>query len=155
MSSFHVPEQLVYRKAVFVDSTFQISVSSVATIVQFLGMMPVCGISNTDPTALKFKWGSFRVVLTLFYILYGIIVSSTMFTFISAEGISAKNIGIVNNHHQLKHNLMRFSWFRLLFIHDNLRGCILSNRKKLAFTDESVGGKGKTIFTLSLQNLRI
>jgi len=75
------------------EDTFQISMGPVLTFVQFLALMPIVGVSQKDPKALRFKWKSFRTVFTLLYISYGVIISSYFYSFIIAAGISAKNIG--------------------------------------------------------------
>ena len=75
------------------DDSFIRAISPVATFVQFLALMPVCGISSSDPSALKFKFFSLRVFCTLCYILYGAGVSGYYFTHIYELGISAQNIG--------------------------------------------------------------
>lgn len=80
------------------DDSFHVSVSPVATFVQFLALMPVCGISQLDPNDLEFKWKSFRTVFTLMYITYGVFISVTFFVHIIGEGISAKNIGKLSDH---------------------------------------------------------
>lgn len=85
-----------------IDDTFHFSIKPVATFVQFLGLMPVCGTSSDDPKALKFQWKSFRAFYTIIYSLYGIIISTFFFTFIYDSGISAKNIGNVYNHMVVK-----------------------------------------------------
>ena len=95
--------QPVYRKSPEMESnpsddTFHVAISPIATFVQFLGLMPVCGVSQKNPKKLEFKWKSFRIVFTLMYITYGIVISSIFFISINEEGISAKNIG---NDHEL------------------------------------------------------
>jgi Trehalose receptor len=75
------------------DDSFQFAISPVATVVQIISLMPVCGISKSDPTALKFKLVSFRTIFSIIYISYGLFISSFFFTFIAPQGISAKNIG--------------------------------------------------------------
>lgn len=91
-----------------IDDSFHQSLSPVATFVQFLSLMPVCGISHPDPSALKFKLLSVRVIFTVIYISYGVFISSFFFTHIAAQGISAKNIG----------NFKMWSWkCTLILIH--------------------------------------
>lgn len=75
------------------DDSFHNAMKRVATFVQFLFLMPVCGISNDDPKLLNFKWSSFRVIITLFYITYGFFTSFLFFRFINQLGIDTKNIG--------------------------------------------------------------
>lgn len=75
------------------DDSFHFAIQPVATFVQFLALMPVCGISNSNPSALHFKFLSFRVICTLLYISYGIFLAGFFFTFIYGLGISAQNIG--------------------------------------------------------------
>ena len=75
------------------DDSFISAISPVATLVQFLALMPVCGISHANSSALKFKFFSLRVIWTVCYILYGAAVSGYFFTFIYGLGISAQNIG--------------------------------------------------------------
>lgn len=75
------------------DDSFHRAVAPVATFVQFLGLMPVCGMSNSDANRLEFKWKSFRTIGTLAYIAYGVFISVTFYLFIAEQGISAKNIG--------------------------------------------------------------
>lgn len=77
------------------DDSFQFAISPVASFVQFMGLMPVCGISQTNPKLIKFRWKSIRVAYTILYTFYGFIVSTLFFTFIADQGISAKNIGKV------------------------------------------------------------
>lgn len=76
-----------------IDDSFHVSMKSVAAGVQFLALMPVCGISSFGPSKLNFTWRSFRVLYTLIYIVYGVIVSVLFFENIYEAGISAKNIG--------------------------------------------------------------
>lgn len=75
------------------DDSFQESVSSVTTFVQFLALMPVSGTSKNVVDDLKFSWKSFRTIYTLFYIGYGIFTSILYFMSIYDDGINAKNIG--------------------------------------------------------------
>lgn len=75
------------------DDSFAFAISPVATFVQFLALVPVCGVSQDDPQKFNFKLRSFRMIYTLLHISYGFTVSSLMFRFIYGEGISAKNIG--------------------------------------------------------------
>lgn len=77
------------------DNSFHQAISPVATFVQFLALMPVCGVSHDDSKALKFKWTSKRAIYTLVYIGYGIFISVFFLTFLLDLGISAKNIGWV------------------------------------------------------------
>lgn len=75
------------------DDSFHESIKPVAKCVQFLALMPVCGISSVDHADLKFRWTSKRTIYTLIYIAYGFVVSTFFFLNIYAAGISAKNIG--------------------------------------------------------------
>lgn len=75
------------------DDSFCESVKIVTTFVQFLALMPVSGTMCGDPSKLKFTWKSIRVIFTLIYISYGIVLTSLFFMFIYTLGISAKNIG--------------------------------------------------------------
>lgn len=75
------------------DDSFHVAMKPIATFVQFLFLMPVCGISYHNPKILSFKWTSFRVIATLLYISYGIFTSVVFLIFIYNLGISTKNIG--------------------------------------------------------------
>lgn len=75
------------------DDSFQVSLRRVATFVQFLFLMPVCEISSENPENLHFKWSSWRVILCIFYISYGIFTIILFFRFIHGIGIDTKNIG--------------------------------------------------------------
>jgi drug/metabolite transporter (DMT)-like permease len=96
-------EQLspVFRRKVVADSSklpqlddsFQFAISPVATVVQMISIMPVCGISNHHPSALKFKLASFRTIFSIIYISFAVFITSFYFTFIASRGISAKTIG--------------------------------------------------------------
>lgn len=75
------------------DDSFHVAMKPIANLVQFLFLMPVCGISYNNPKILRFKWTSFRVIVTLVYIGYGIFTSVIFFIFIYELGINTKNIG--------------------------------------------------------------
>lgn len=75
------------------DDTFVRAFSPVATLAQFLALVPVCGISKGTPESLQFKLWSLRTIYALCQIAYNFFVSGCMFKFIAGEGISAKNIG--------------------------------------------------------------
>lgn len=79
------------------DDSFHSAIKRVATFVQFLFLMPVCGISSDDPKKLHFKWKSFRVIITLLYICYGSFTSFLFLRFIYQLGIDTKNIGEIFN----------------------------------------------------------
>jgi hypothetical protein len=56
-----------------IDDSFHSAIRPIACFVQFLGLMPVCGVNERDsPKKLAFKWMSLRVIATLIYISYGI-----------------------------------------------------------------------------------
>jgi hypothetical protein len=75
------------------DDSFQVAIKRVATFVQFLFLMPVCGASKGDANALSFKWHSLRVLITLCYIGYGVFTTMLFFRFIYNAGIDTGNIG--------------------------------------------------------------
>lgn len=75
------------------DDSIHVAIKPIACFVQFLFLMPVCGISSDSPKNLQFKWKSFRVLMTLLYILYGLCVSFLYLEFIYDMGINAMNIG--------------------------------------------------------------
>jgi hypothetical protein len=75
------------------DTSFHESIKPIATFVQFLCLMPVCGISSHTVNDLKFKWKSFRVIMTIIYISYGTLTAILYFCFIYEMGINAQNIG--------------------------------------------------------------
>lgn len=79
------------------DDSFHNGMKRVATFVQFLFLMPVCGISSDNPKELHFKWNSFRVIITLLYICYGSFTSFLFLRFIYQLGIDTKNIGEIFN----------------------------------------------------------
>jgi len=74
------------------DVSFYVSIMPIATFVQFLFLMPVCGI-RSDSDKLVFKWISFRVIATLLYISYGVFLTFTYFKDIYSSGINAVNFG--------------------------------------------------------------
>lgn len=119
------------QKTQRLDDSFLESFAPVGTFVQFLGLMPVCGVSKGDHKYLEFKWKSLRTVLTLMYITYGVAISITFFTFINAEGISATNIG---NDYQwdcrLKHviSFLYYSGFCVFLVHGDMHDCVLLYR---------------------------
>lgn len=92
-SAYRVAPEMYPEEDCELDNSFQYAISPVATFVQFLALMPVCGISSDNPNDLEFRWIAFRTVFTLVYISYGVFISVFFFTFIAALGISAKNIG--------------------------------------------------------------
>jgi hypothetical protein len=61
------------------DNSFHKSLQPIACFVQFLFLMPVCGITSDDPKKLVFKWMSLRVAITLLYVFYGMIISVLFF----------------------------------------------------------------------------
>lgn len=75
------------------NDSFHRSMKRVATLVQFLFLMPVCGITSDSSEMLLFKWCSLRVIVTLIYISYGAFTTLLFLRFVHGLGINAKNIG--------------------------------------------------------------
>lgn len=76
-----------------IDDSFHFSIRPIATFVQFLFLMPVCGITNNDSDKLEFRILTFRVMITLGYVSYGVFVTGLYFKVIYQAGINAINFG--------------------------------------------------------------
>lgn len=62
-------------------------------VAQFMGFMPIQGIQSGDPLRFEFRWKTFRMAITMLYIVCGASVSAMYLMRISRLGISAKNFG--------------------------------------------------------------
>lgn len=69
----------------------------VLAVAQLFGVMPVAGISNTNPANLSFQWKTFRTVWSFMYILCGFSVGTMTLRRLIKIGITAKNIGKMCN----------------------------------------------------------
>lgn len=73
------------------DDSFHTAISPIATFVQFLFLMPVCGISSEFSDKLKFKWMTFRVTMSLLYFSYGLFITFLFFKEIYIKQINFGN----------------------------------------------------------------
>lgn len=82
------------------DDSFHMALRPIATFVQFLFIMPVCGVTSDKSEDLKFKWMSFRVILVLIYFCYGVFVTVVYFKHIYINGINigSSSENIIYNH---------------------------------------------------------
>lgn len=60
---------------------------------QFMGFMPVQGIRTGDPFKFEFRWKTYRVMITMVYIVLGGFTATMYLRRIAQLGINAKNIG--------------------------------------------------------------
>jgi len=73
------------------DVSFHAAISPIATFVQFLFLMPVCGISSEFSDDLYFKWMTVRVTMSLLYFSYGLFITSLFFKEIFIKQINFGN----------------------------------------------------------------
>lgn len=78
------------------DDSFHFAISPIATFVQFLFLMPVCGISSEFSDKLKFKWMTFRVIMSLLYFSYGLFITFLFFKEIYVKQINFGNSSKIN-----------------------------------------------------------
>lgn len=62
-------------------------------IAQCFGVMPVSGIKQPDECKVIFNWRSLRIMLSVIYVVLGLVANILYLRRISQIGINAKNIG--------------------------------------------------------------
>ena len=73
------------------DDSFHNAIKPIATFVQFLFLMPICGISSELGDNLRFKWMTVRVTLSLLYFSYGLFITFLFFKEIYIKQINFGN----------------------------------------------------------------
>ncbi len=76
-----------------ISSIFLFSSRAVIYVAQFMGFMPIQGIRTGNPFKFEFKWKTFRVMITLLYLVLGVSTATMYLQRIARIGITAKNIG--------------------------------------------------------------
>lgn len=73
------------------DDSFHKAIKPIATFVQFLLLMPICGISSEFSDNLRFKWMTVRVTMSLLYLSYGLFITFLFFKEIYIKQINFGN----------------------------------------------------------------
>ncbi|XP_037024150.1 gustatory receptor for sugar taste 64a-like [Bradysia coprophila] len=74
------------------ESFFKSVWPAVIYFAQFMGFMPVQGIRTGDPFKFEFRWKTFRVMITMLYVVLGVSLGTMYLRRIARIGINAKNI---------------------------------------------------------------